>query len=370
MIIHDNDKISSFQVFILNLSVIIGVGILTMPAAITKFAKTDAWLSLTIGALLSVLLFLFLFKVSQLNPDVTLVEIMNNAFGKVISIILSFIYVIYFLILIAIEARVVADTTKEFIFELTPVEVLIIIYLFTCSYITRYGIEAVARICEILMPLVIIIIPLLTIFIYSKLDFTRLLPILTTKWTDIVKGSFTTIFSFIGYEIILFLSPYIRRKEKVVKYSLASFLIIFFIYELLLVFSIADFGVKELQIMSWPTMSLLRDVTALEVVIERPEIFIITFWLISAYTTTIIAIIINAIILARIFNTKEHNFFVFAQIPLVYIINLIPSNYNETLKYQDIYSRTLGIAVLFVIPLITFFTFLIKNKLKKRGAKN
>ncbi|AEM74192.1 GerAB/ArcD/ProY family transporter [Caldicellulosiruptor acetigenus] len=365
MIINDNDKVSSFQCFVLFVSVMIGIGIMFMPASVAKAVEQSGWLVVLVGGILSFLVFLLILKVISLNPDVTIVELLNEAFGKAIGVIFSFVYVIYFTIFSAFETRLIAETAKEFLFTLTPNEVLIIAFLLTCAYLSRYGIEVIARMCEVLMPGIVVIIVILSFFVYQRLDFSNLLPILNISFIKLIKGIGTTIFSFLGFEAFLFFMPYIRRKDKLIKSALFGFLVTVLLYEVIIIFATADFGAKEMQTMIWPTLNLFRDVTVLEVVIERPESIIVALWMITTYTTEIIFLMTTGLILARIFNTKEHNFFVFSQLPFIYILSLIPQNISETQKLMDYFSYFFATFVVLFLPLVTYAVLSIKKKVKK-----
>lgn len=364
MIINDNDKISSFQCFVLFVSVMIGIGIMFMPSSVAKTAENNGWLVVLLGGILSFLVFLLIYKITMTNPDVSIVELINNAFGKIVGIAFSLVYVAYFVIFSAFETRLIAETAKEFLFTLTPNEVLIVSFLFTCAYISRYGIEVIARVCEILMPGIIVIIVVLSFFVYQKLDFTNLLPILNVPFANLLKGIGTTIFSFLGFEIFLFFMPYVRRKDKLIKSAIYGFLVTVLMYEVIVIFATADFGAKQLQTMIWPTLNLFRDVTVLEIVIDRPESIVVALWMITTYTTEIIFLMTTGLILARIFNTKEHNFFVFAQLPFIYILSLVPQNISETQKFMDYFSYFIATFAGLVLPIVTYAVLWVKKKVK------
>ncbi|WAM32245.1 GerAB/ArcD/ProY family transporter [Caldicellulosiruptor naganoensis] len=365
MIINDNDKISSFQCFVLFVSVMIGIGIMFMPSGVAKYADQNGWIVVLLGGTISFLVFLLLFRISMSNPDVTFIELLNSAFGKVLGVVFSFIYVVYFIVFSAFETRLIAETAKEFMFNLTPTEVLIITFLLTCAYLARYSVEVIARMCEILMPGIVVIIVILSFFVYQRLDFSNLLSILNIPFKKLIQGIGSTIFSFLGFEVFLFFLPYIRRKDKLVRSALFGFLITVFIYEVIVIFCTADFGSKEMQTLVWPTLNLFRDVTVLEIVIERPESIVVALWMITTYTTEIIFLMVASLILARIFNTKEHNFFVFARLPFIYILSLIPHNILQTQKYMDYFSYFFATFVVLILPLITYVVLVLKKKVKK-----
>ncbi|BCS80643.1 GerAB/ArcD/ProY family transporter [Anaerocellum diazotrophicum] len=365
MIINDNDKISSFQCFVLLVSVMIGIGIMFMPASVAKASEQNGWFVVMLGGILSFLVFLIIFRVTMINPDVTIIELLDKAFGKILGVVFSFVYVVYFIIFSAFEARLITETAKEFLFTLTPNEVLIITFLFTCAYISRYGIEVIARMCEVLMPGIVLIIIVLSFFVYQKLDFSNLLPVLNIPFTKLIKGIGTTIFSFLGFEVFLFFMPYVRRKDKLIKSAFFGFLVTILLYEIIVIFATADFGSKVVQTMVWPTLNLFRDVTVLEIVIERPESIVVALWMITTYTTEIIFLMTTGLILARIFNTKEHNFFVFIQLPFIYILSLIPQNISETQKFMDYFSYFFASFTVLLLPLVTLVIVSIKKKVKK-----
>lgn len=365
MIINDNDKISSFQCFVLFVSVMIGIGIMFMPSSVAKTVEQNGWFVVLLGGMLSFLAFLLIFKLTMLDPDVTVIELLTNAFGKIVGTVFSIMYVIYFIIFSSFETRLIAETAKEFLFTLTPNEVLIITFLLSCAYLSRYGIEVIARMCEVLMPGIVLIIIILSFFVYQRLDFSNLLPVLNISFSKLLKGIGTTIFSFLGFEVFLFFMPYIRRKDKLIKSAFFGFLVTVLLYEIIIIFATADFGAKEMQTMIWPTLNLFRDVTVLEIIIERPESIVVALWMITTYTTEIIFLMTTGLILARIFNTKEHNFFVFLQLPFIYILSLIPQNISETQKFMDYFSYFFATFLVLFLPLVTYTVLSVKRKVKK-----
>jgi len=367
VIINDNDKISTFQVFVLMASVIIGIGILTAPASIAKDAQNDSILAEIIGGLISIVIFILIYKLIMTEPDITIVEILQRTFGRYVGIGLSFLYVIYFIVFNAFEVRLISDTVKEFLLDITPVEVLIATFILIGAYISRYGIEIVARMCEILMPTMIVIIVVLCFFTIGQVNFSNILPVFTTPPLKILSASTKTFFSYLGFEIFLFMAPYIRRKDKLLKTSIYALLLVMLLYLLILIFCLADFGSKELQRMTWPTLSLFRDVVVFEVILEKPEALITLLWMITTYTTFIIFLNINSLCLTRIINAKENSYLVSIQIPFIFFLSLIPDNIFETLKYQDYFSLYFSSVVVFIIPLITFITIKIK---KRKGVKD
>jgi len=65
MIINDNDKISSFQNYVLLISVMVGIGIMFMTSGVAKNAGQAGWLAVLNGGAIYVLVSLLSFKVTM-----------------------------------------------------------------------------------------------------------------------------------------------------------------------------------------------------------------------------------------------------------------------------------------------------------------
>lgn len=78
-------KISSHQLMILILLYSVGKVILHTPSPLAGFAKQDAWLAALLGTGIALIFVWFYIRVGNLYPDLTLDQINEKVFGKLVG---------------------------------------------------------------------------------------------------------------------------------------------------------------------------------------------------------------------------------------------------------------------------------------------
>jgi len=97
-----NNKISSYQLTINIISIIIGVGFVTLPRSVgEKVGNPNALISILIASFISTILCLIISKLVRSHPNKTIYEYSFQLTGKVIGFIISFIFATYWLTLTA-----------------------------------------------------------------------------------------------------------------------------------------------------------------------------------------------------------------------------------------------------------------------------
>ena len=205
----NNDRITSFQLMMMLVGTIIGVGVLSLPRESAKAVGPDGWILAIIGGILTLILAVLMSQVVQRFPQKTFQEIVNSLVGKVIGTILVFGFAVYHIIFSALQCRIFGEILKEYILLYTPTEVLIIVILLTTAYAARSGVKTVVRLAQIIVPATILALILITMLIPGA-DYTNLMPVLRTPPLKLLQSIPVILFGFLGVEMILVLSFYNR----------------------------------------------------------------------------------------------------------------------------------------------------------------
>lgn len=73
----------------------------------------------------------------------------------------------------------------------------------------------------------------------------------------------------------------------------------------------------------------------------------------------------QVVILSNLFNTKKHDYFVTALIPIVYIISILPQNLRDVYKYMGKFVNITGVISAVIFPIILFVINKVKNRREK-----
>ncbi|WDV46009.1 endospore germination permease [Clostridiaceae bacterium M8S5] len=368
MMIANNRKITKAQNVTMMISSVIGVGILSLPSDLAEVVGTDGWIILIITGLLSMAALYVITKLMLSYKDYTLIEIGRELVGRPIGDIVSLVYLIYAIIYIGLIVRIFAEVAKMFLLINTPIEIIIITMLLTTAHLTRKGIECIARIIQVTIPLVIIPIIILWLSLFPNLDISNILPAFRTNFISMAKGIPVAFFSFTGIEIIYFTTIYVKNPKKSIKFNMIALASIVGIYIMAFIVCIFRFGKEETVHLIWPTLSLMKTINLPGAFIENVEGVVMALWVLMVLGTLVVQFYCGAQVLSRVTGSKEFDFFVLPMILFIYFVALLPDNIVSVYNYIYMLNKYLSSFLIIVVPVVYYIVSLLKKK--KRGTAN
>lgn len=113
-------------------------------------AKQDAWISMLMAGLISILLTILVAYLSLLHPEQTVVQFSQTLLGKWVGKWISLPYLMAWYVLPSILLRSFADFLQLMILDRTPLWVIMIMIMAVMTYLTySAGITGISRFCEI-----------------------------------------------------------------------------------------------------------------------------------------------------------------------------------------------------------------------------
>lgn len=353
-------RVSNTQFKALIITGVVGVGVLSLPSSIARIANNDGWISIVIGGAISVLLMYLMVSLAQMHPGKVVFEYARELLGNFGFYIFAVIYIIYFMMVLAVEVRIFAEVIKVFLLENTPIEVIIISMLITSMWIGRYKIEVVARIALLMYTVLFVIIIFGVIAVFPQLDFTNIFPLFQTNVKTIIGGVRETFFSYLGIDFVLVSLAYLEEPKEAMKYSMRAILSVTLLYVFAFVLTISTFGVNELKRQVWPTIALVREVDFPGFFLENIDGIIMAAWVLIIYGNMAPTTYNSTLVFSNIFKTKEHGLYVLPLVPIVYFISLFPQNLYEVYKNMLI-PNILGFIVMIIFPILLFILSKIKG---------
>jgi spore germination protein len=360
-VLTNNDRITVPQTVALLITTILGTGILSLPRNVANAAGSDGWLLVLSGGVFAFVSSLIVGALVKKFPQDTFIEYSQKVLGKILGYPLGVILIIYFVFLSAMTARIFSEVMNAFMLINTPREFIIFTMLMLSVYLMRHGIEPIARIGEILLP--ILIVPIFAMYLTAipRADFTELLPFLDTPLKSLALGCFQTIYSFLGFEILLMVGPYMRSPGRVLWTLFVAFGFVIFMYLFIVIIVFASIGVEDSRILLWPAMSIIRTIMAPGGVFERLEALAMALWTIAAFTTLNGLYYAGALAMTHLTKAKEFKFFITIMLPWVYLISIIPENPLDTIRWMQV-AGVVGIMIAVIIPAVILMVSIIRNK--------
>lgn len=357
-------SISNTQLVFMIIQSQIGVGILSLPHDVSLISKNDGWISTLIAGLIVQVIILVLWGLCRRFPSLTLYEIIPHLLGKRLGKVIILCYIIYFIITGSLVLSRYSQIIDIWILQRTPNWILILLMLGVCVYLVKDNLRSMARFYVLVTPLLIILFGLIT---YSLKDanFLYLFPIGQTGITTILKGSKEAAFSYLGFEFMLILYPFVMASgtRKLVAISTANiFVTLFYTY---MVFASLVFFEPRKDIFLTPQPLLYMIKAYSFQIIERIDLFFLSIWIISVATSIGNWLFLSSYGLKHLFKHANYSAFLPFSAGVIFIIALLPDNETDLEKFNK-FLEPAHFGFIIIIPLLLFLISFFLPK-KRRG---
>lgn len=358
-------KISHIQLRGLIVSIVIGVGVLTMQKPLVETMGTDGWIAIIIGGFTSFLSFCIYYNIFKLYPNKDFFEIGRLTVGSLLSKFFMVFFIIYYLLLLALVSRTLGELIKIFLLQTTPLEIIILTFILVSTYLASYEIDKISRAGYFVYPIIILFTVMVVFTSLTGSDLTNVLPVFRTDMQEIVAGVGHTVFSFLGIEIVLLAIPFVEQKEKVFKTGIYAIGIITAIYLIMFFMVITNFSQEQVASQNFPILVLIRQLNAPGLFLENLDGLVMGLWILVVFVTMAPGYYAMAKYTSKLFKTKKHKQFVLGAVPIIYLIAMMPENFLQIQQNLTQVYYVFAVVAGGVIPIVILVTALIRKRVSK-----
>ena len=268
--------VNAFLVMFFIHAVQTGVGIVGLPRIVFLAAKHDAWISVFLGGILSGVVLAMMVLMLKKYDSADLYGIQVDVFGKWLGNAMNFFYMIYMTLSFFVILMNYIEIVQVWIFPDLPTWQISLALILLTIYAVNGGVRIIVGVAFLsvlgtLWMMFILIVPM------QYADPKNLLPILNVDLMKIVHGIFKTSLSLMGFELLMFLYPYVKDKKKVFMYSQIGNLFTTFLFTAITMVCITFFAENGLARTIWPVLSMFKIVRLPN--LERFEFIAVSFWM-------------------------------------------------------------------------------------------
>lgn len=362
--IRNNDVISPYQLAMVVIMSIMSVGAFSIASDITEAAGTDAWIMILLAGLVNILAGILMVRLSTRFAGKTIADYSQELIGAVPAKFFLVLFVLYLACIMAYELRAFTEVVKMFLLFRTPTEIIMLSLILTCTYIVRGGVECIARINELVFPILFIPFFLILLSGANLLHFDNLLPV----FRDMPKKALLTLpltaYHFGGIELALFYIGFMREPRKAYKPMILALMFITFFFTIVTVICLAAFGAEYTPKLIWPLINYVRVINLPGLFIERLDGVILSLWSITVFTTMVTTYFITTYSLSKIFNTREQKQYVLPMVMVVFYLALQPDSLAQLFAWGNPLFHYATPLFMYAVPIL----FLLIAKLRKKGA--
>ncbi|WP_255584935.1 GerAB/ArcD/ProY family transporter [Virgibacillus saliphilus] len=236
----------------------------------------DAWLSIIIALLFILLIIFSMFLILKQYENADILGIQIDIFGKWFGKILGTIYIIYFIATLISVFITYIEVVKIYIFPEISNLVLGLLLISLIVYSVLGGIRVIVGVSFIFFFLSLWVFFLL-IEPASLIEISNFQPMFQASFSELIQGSYSTTYTFMGFEILFFIYPFIQNKEKAKKPVYMGILVSASIILLTTLIAIGFFGSPQLKTREWALLNLFKMQSI--PFLERFDYIVVTEWM-------------------------------------------------------------------------------------------
>jgi spore germination protein (amino acid permease) len=352
------NHITKFQLFFILLQCQIGVGILSLPHVVQESAKGDGWISTIFAGVAVQVMLVIYWQLLRRFPTLTYTEITKKILGSFLGKLLNVFIYMNFMLVGGLATILFIKVINLWLLPLTPVWIISILILTACIYLAISDLKIIARFFVLAFSLILLLWFTSVLSWFTPKEFQYVLPIGSSGLINILMGSNNSLLAMLGFEVLLFLFPFIIENKKGVfkTISIANLFITLF-YTYFIFITLISFSTVQLTQMREPILNLLRGISYK--MVDRVDLIFLSVWIVPMATS-----IISYLFAASKSLNLEKKYYPKAVLLngfILFLITLIPND-DAIVTLFNQYVSYLSYVVVFLIPtLLLILSFLMKK---------
>lgn len=355
------DKISVKQLLFIFTIIISSPATRIIPKDAAAKAAQAGWVSPIICVVPFIALILIIDSIMKKYEGQSMSEIIASIMGNFLGRLMLVIYLLWALMLLALYMRYYVERLTSSIYPNVDNKEMLFLTLIPIAYMLRSGLTVIARMSEILLPFIGLMLVMLAAFLFPKVRVDTILPVYFNDIVPMWKASFSSTAILAYLFLLFFLSDKLVNLKSFKKFgyiaayvNISSLMLVNFI-------TIGVLGSSVVERSPMPVLSVVKQVSILET-IENIEAIIIAIWIFADFTliSTFFFVILNMV--KSLFKLSDTKPIINILVILLYFLSLgICSDKFELEAFFEKVAVPLNIILGYGFPIILF----ILSKLKK-----
>lgn len=293
---------NAYLLFFVIPSIQIGVGAMGFQSGIYEKAGHDAWISVIIAGLVAQASAWIMIRTLLRFPNKDLYDIHEQIYGKWLGKLWNTIYLTYLFMTGFAILRNYIEVIQSWLFPEMNSSIVAILLVFLLFYGVTGGIRVIVGYCV----LSCIFASWLFFLYYYGLQYStwdQLFPIMEAKIHNLLAGAFEMSFTIIGFEILYFVLPFIKEKDRAQKYSQLGLIFTTVTYVTLMVSAIIYYSGPQLIDVVWATLNMYKIVEL--PFLERFEFVAVAFWVLVITPNCLLYLWASSRGIKKVFSFKQ-----------------------------------------------------------------
>ncbi len=354
---------NAFHLIFIIFSIQVGVGLPGFQRIIVMESGHDAWISVIVAGIAAHLVVMVMIATLNRYGSADLYGIHQDIFGKWLGSIINTVFIAYLVLSTTVVFRAYIEIVQVWLFPELPVWSMAIFGGLLAIYAVLGGIRVVVGV-SVLSVLFTLWMIFLLYFPIQYAEWKSLLPIFDTSTLDILKGAYKMSFTLAGFEILYYIYPYVKEKEKTSLFTHLGLLATNLLNLIIMVVSLVYFSEGQLLKTIWATLSMFKIIQL--PFMERFEIIAISLWMLVILPNAILPLWAATRGMKRVFGFKQ-KYSLHGIVIIIFIAQMLLKTRDQVNMFFDWFSNK-GFYLVFIYPFILYVLVLVVQKMRqKRG---
>lgn len=364
------EAISPWQYFTLSSIYLIGVSALIMPLG---GARQGGWLAVLLAVGEALVLALAWLALAGRFPEDTMYVYSRRLLGRFLGKAVAIGYVLYFVLVGSIALRAIADLYVTAVLHRTPILVFILVLGGLAAWLVAVGLEAMARLSELLLPLILLFVGTLTLLTFITPHLVRwqhLFPLLEAGGGALARSSVVGLaFSFGEAVGLATLVPFLNVPTSSRRSLMGAIVFVGLILAVLALRNIVVLGPEEVGRVIYPSLTATQEIV-LGDFLQRIEVLLIFIWTFGAFFKIAVSLYLAALGLGETLARGSYPLFAPAvAIALVLLSILLWDNVPQFLGFVENRYPIIALPFQAVIPVLLLTVASLRGAGRKNGGK-
>lgn len=279
--VRDKFTVSPYLLYFLIYTSIVDAGMMYFQREIVKYAGYDAWISILLAGAAMHLFVWLMFKIlsSRNESNTSIVEINRSKFGKLAGTGLNLMIAFHFTLGAFCTFRTYIEVLQVWIFpvmQMLPIALVIFLLIY---YAVSGGFRTVAGLSFWGAISIFLFIAPLTLMLTPHLHLQNVLPVWNHSTGQILKSAHAMVPYYLGYEILLFVYPFIQSQAKSQKWAHAAVFTATIMYLQVALIAFMYFSEGQITHIIWPSLNMISIMQF--PLMQRVEYLVISIWFVK-----------------------------------------------------------------------------------------
>ncbi|MCU6796269.1 spore germination protein [Paenibacillus sp. WQ 127069] len=340
----------------------VGAGIFSLPMDVAEKAGSDGWISVILAWCCNIIASILIVLTFKKYPNDTLPDLLIRLCGKLIGKLLIIPITAYHAFFVCILLSSTMLFVKHWFLPLTQDYLVMILLIIPGYFVARSGLRVLGRYCELIFYMMIWM-PFILLIPLKDSHWIHFLPLLKEGWMPVFNGLQTTIYSYLGFEIVFFLYPFLQKKQLAIRGVVIANTLTLIVYLGITMICFAYFSPDDITSYNQPLLNLLKTIEFR--FLERFDMIFLVLYLFVISTAwlpySFVAIFSTGHLLGKEAPAPYTAILFLAVITIVIVVH--PS-WNLVQQWQQFGSK-IGVGYAYVLPLFLYLYIQIYSRFRR-----